>query len=75
MNNCVRELRCAKGWTQAELGARVGVSRQAIIAIETDRHDPSLELAFKLAAEFGLPLERVFGNPFARAQSPSGISE
>lgn len=75
MINRVRELRSVNGWTQAELGARVGVSRQAIIAIETDRHDPSLELAFKLAAVFQCPVEQVFTNTFATAYSPSGTSE
>lgn len=75
MNNSVRDLRNARGWTQAELGARVGVSRQAIIAIEADRHDPSLELAFRLAAVFGCPVEGVFVNAFAAPQSPSGTSE
>lgn len=60
MKNRIRELRSAKGWSQAELGARVGVSRQAIIAIETGRFDPSLPLAFKLARLFGLAIEDLF---------------
>jgi putative transcriptional regulator len=63
MKNRLRELRAARGWTQAELGERVGVSRQAIIAIEGERHDPSLDLAFKLAAVFEAPVEAVFANP------------
>lgn len=75
MINRVRELRGVNGWTQAELGALVGVSRQAIIAIESDRHDPSLELAFRLAAVFQCPVEQVFTNAFTAAYSPSGTSE
>ncbi|HEX5215082.1 MAG TPA: helix-turn-helix transcriptional regulator [Vicinamibacterales bacterium] len=60
MKNTVRELRAARGWSQAELGGRVGVSRQAIIAIETGRFDPSLPLAFKLARVFGARIEEIF---------------
>jgi len=60
VTNRVRELRTAKGWSQAELGTRAGVSRQAIIAIETGRFDPSLPLAFTLARLFGLAIEDIF---------------
>ena len=60
MKNRIRELRTARGWSQAELGARAGVSRQAIIAIETGRFDPSLPLAFKLSRLFGLTIEDMF---------------
>ena len=60
MKNRLRDLRAAKGWSQAELGARAGVSRQAIIAIETGRFDPSLPLAFKLARLFSLTIEDMF---------------
>ncbi len=60
MKNQVRELRAAKNWSQAELGVRVGVSRQAIIAIESGRFDPSLPLAFKLARVFKLAIEDIF---------------
>ena len=60
MKNRLRELRAARGWSQVELGTRVGVSRQAIIAIETERFDPSLPLAFKLARLFGVPIEDIF---------------
>ncbi len=49
MNNHVRARRTDRGWTQAELGDLVGVSRQTINAIEAGRHDPSLTLAFRLA--------------------------
>ena len=60
MKNTLRELRAARGWSQAELGGRAGVSRQAIIAIETGRFDPSLPLAFKLARIFGVRIEDIF---------------
>lgn len=63
MQNRLRELRTSAGWTQEELGSRVGVSRQAIIAIETDRHDPSLDLAYRLAACVGQSVESIFPNP------------
>ena len=60
MKNVVRELRTERRWSQAELGVRVGVSRQAIIAIEMGHFDPSLPLAFKLARVFGLTVDDVF---------------
>ena len=63
MRSRLKALRAERGWTQADLGERVGVSRQAIIAIESDKHDPSLDLAFRIAAAFGLPVEAVFENP------------
>ena len=60
MTNRVRALRTERGWSQAELGAHLGVSRQAVNAIETGRYDPSLPLAFKLARVFGLAIEAIF---------------
>ncbi|MDO1557811.1 helix-turn-helix transcriptional regulator [Brevundimonas sp. 2R-24] len=63
MRSRLKVLRAERGWTQADLGERVGVSRQAIIAIESDKHDPSLDLAFRIAAAFGLAVEAVFENP------------
>lgn len=65
MKNRLRDLRTERGWTQAELGERLGVSRQAVIALESDKHDPSLDLAYRIAALFGLPVEGVFENPHA----------
>ena len=47
--------------TQAELGSRIGFTRQTIAAIETGRYTPSLEAAFRIAQVFGKPLEEVFG--------------
>ena len=60
MRNRLRVLRAERGWSQAELGGRAGVSRQAVNAIETGRHDPSLPLALRLARLFGLAVEEVF---------------
>lgn len=65
MRNRLRELRSARGWTQAELGERLGVSRQAVIALESDKHDPSLDLAYRIAALFAQPVETIFENPHA----------
>jgi len=60
MNNRVRELRDAQGWSQRELAERLDVSRQTINAIETGKYDPSLPLAFRISKLFGLPIERIF---------------
>lgn len=60
MNNRLRELREAKGWSQGELGERLGVSRQTVNAIETGRYDPSLPLAFRIAKLFRKTIEAIF---------------
>ena len=60
MKNSVRELRNALGWSQADLGERLDVSRQTVNAIETGKYDPSLPLAFKIAALFALSIESIF---------------
>ena len=60
MTNQVRELRAKRDWSQAELGERLGVSRQTVNAIETGKYDPSLPLAFKIARIFKLQIEEVF---------------
>ena len=60
MKNRVRELRAERGWSQTELGERLGVSRQTINAIENERYDPSLPLAFLIAKVFALPIEQLF---------------
>jgi putative transcriptional regulator len=59
--NAVRALRFAAGeMTQAGLAEKVGVTRQTIVAIEQGRYSPSLEVAFRIARVFGVPLEQVF---------------
>lgn len=60
MKNSVKALRTELRLTQAELGVRLGVSRQTIIAIESGKYDPSLTLAFAIAREFGCRIEDVF---------------
>ncbi len=62
VQNRLRVLRAERGWSQAELGGRVGVSRQAVNAVETGKYDPSLPLAFKMARVFGLPIEEIFND-------------
>lgn len=60
MRNKLRELRAERSWSQGELAARLGVSRQTVNAIETGRYDPSLPLAFVIAKLFGRPIEEIF---------------
>lgn len=60
MRNHLRVLRAERGWSQAELAQRLGVSRQTVNAIETGRYDPSLPLAFALAKAFARPIEQLF---------------
>lgn len=70
MRSRLRLLRAERGWTQEQLSAAIGVSRQAINALETERHDPSLDLAFRIAAAFALPVEQVFPNPHEQRNQP-----
>lgn len=60
MKNQVRELRREKGLTQEQLGNLVGVSRQAIIAVEAGQFEPSIWLAYELAQVFNRKIEEVF---------------
>ncbi|NIA56084.1 helix-turn-helix transcriptional regulator [Massilia sp. TW-1] len=60
MKNTIRDLRAARGWSQAHLADLLDVSRQTVIAIETGRYDPSLPLAFALARLFEQPIESIF---------------
>ena len=64
MKNCLRDLRKARGLNQAELADAVEVSRQTIIAMEADKYDPSLPMAYRLAAFFGVAVEDLFFNPW-----------
>ncbi|MCQ2048657.1 XRE family transcriptional regulator [Stutzerimonas stutzeri] len=65
MINHVRERRTKRSWSQAELGEKLGVSRQTVNAIETGRYDPSLPLAFKIARLFEARIEDLFEGPEA----------
>jgi len=60
MTNRLRVLRAERNWSQMELGMRVGVSRQAINAVENGKYDPSLPLALKIARLFARPVEEIF---------------
>jgi putative transcriptional regulator len=60
MKNRLRVLRAERDWSQAELAERLGVSRQTVNAIETEKYDPSLPLAFAIARLFEHPIEDVF---------------
>lgn len=60
MKNKLKALRSERGWSQAALGEKLDVSRQSIIAIEGGRYDPSLPLAFKIAALFDRSIEDIF---------------
>jgi putative transcriptional regulator len=60
MKNRLRELRTSKDWSQSDLADKLGVSRQTINAIETEKYDPSLPLAFKVARLFKLKIEEIF---------------
>jgi putative transcriptional regulator len=60
MKNRLKVLRAERDWSQAELGGRLGVSRQAVNAIETGKYDPSLPLAFRISRLFNLKIEDVF---------------
>lgn len=60
MNNRVRELRLARGWSQGELATRLSVSRQSVNAVENGHYIPSLPLALKIGEVFETPVEAIF---------------
>jgi len=60
MKSKLRELREAKEWSQSDLADKLGVSRQTVNAIETEKYDPSLPLAFKVARLFKMSIEEIF---------------
>lgn len=60
MKNRLKVLRAERDWSQAELAQHLDVSRQAVNAIETGKHDPSLPLAFRIARLFDLSIEEIF---------------
>jgi putative transcriptional regulator len=66
MKNRVKVLRAERNWSQAELAEYLAVSRQTVNAIETEKYDPSLPLAFKISRLFGKPIEEIF--------SPDGVT-
>lgn len=71
VTNSIRALRFADGeMTQADLAERIGVTRQTIIAIEQGRYSPSLEMAFRIARVFKVPLDDVFHYPSTSEEEP-----
>jgi putative transcriptional regulator len=60
VNNRLRVLRAERKWSQADLAAALGVSRQTVNALEIDKYDPSLPLAYRIARLFGRPVEQIF---------------
>jgi len=66
VNNRLRELREAQGWSQGALAEQLEVSRQTVNALETGKYDPSLPLAFRIARLFGKRIEQVFIDDDAR---------
>jgi putative transcriptional regulator len=67
LENRLRVLRAERGWSQGDLAQRLGVSRQTINAVETDKYDPSLPLAMRMAKLFGLPVDEIFNDPWEPA--------
>jgi len=70
VRNRLKVLRAERNWSQAQLAQALGVSRQTTNAIETGRYDPSLPLAFAIAAVFALPIEEIFFPDGATAGPP-----
>ncbi len=60
VRNILPQLRSGRGWSQGDLAAALGVSRQTVNAIEKERYDPSLPLALKIARLFQTPVEAIF---------------
>lgn len=60
MRNKLKVLRAERNWSQADLADKLDVSRQTVNAIETEKYDPSLPLAFKIAKLFGKTIEEIF---------------
>jgi len=71
MTNRLRELRAAREWSQADLAERLEVSRQTVNAVETERYEPSLSLAFKIARLFDEQIEDIFDDG-TRSRRKSG---
>src|SRR5699024_7492771 len=70
MRNDIRARRTERRWSQAELGKALGVSRQTVIALENDKYDPSLPLAFRIAALCGCSIEAISPPDRAARASP-----
>jgi putative transcriptional regulator len=71
MNNRLRVLRAERGLSQGELARLLGVSRQTINAVETDKYDPSLPLALRMAKVFGVPVDAIFLDDWIPPEEPN----
>lgn len=72
MKNRLKVIRAERDWSQAELAERLGVSRQTINAIETEKYDPSLPLAFKIARLVNMRIDEIFSLDEEEATLDSG---
>ncbi len=72
MHNDLAERRARLGWSQAVLAERLGVSRQTVISIERGRFDPSLPLAFRIAAVLGARIDEIFTPDDVPVSAPNG---
>jgi putative transcriptional regulator len=75
MKNRLKVLRAERDWSQTDLAEALGVSRQTIHAIEAEKYDPSLPLAFKIAAVFGQPIEAIFTPEDEKGETDEGTKE
>ncbi len=71
MKNQLKALRAARNWTQSDLAELLEVSRQTVNAVETEKYEPSLTLAFKIAALFEMRIEEIFESPSAVVKTKS----
>lgn len=69
MENRVKTFREKRGWSQGELARRLSVSRQTINAVETDKYDPSLPLALRMAKLFAVPVDQIFFDHWSPEES------
>jgi putative transcriptional regulator len=73
VRNRIRVLRAERDWSQADLAKKLQVSRQTVNAIETERYDPGLQLAFKIGSVFDLPVEEIFFRDEKKIKRAAGI--
>jgi len=74
MTNLLRVLRAERRWSQADVAEHLGVSRQTVNAVETERYEPSLSLAFKISRLFERPIEAIFDDSVTTHARPPGQS-
>jgi putative transcriptional regulator len=74
MKNRLKVLRAERNWTQAQLAVELEVTRQTVNAIETEKYDPSLPLAFKIARVFGQRIEDIFSDTEASTLPPQSLA-